>query len=208
MSHSIFRSNAALALALALAAGAAGCGLFKTQIPESPNGGGQVLPPNFTLPESTLATMARSLLFRRPSDFVLCLADTLLEQREFHASFDPADITLFEQSGRTAPADWVTRNEQTFLPQFLTYNTNAFYNLYFSVDDNRGGILPVGGPTEKKIYNMHYRVWAGGSPVVAGSAGLTFERIGLSGDFKLTYWEDHRDTSDVRTWGTARLNGR
>jgi len=187
---------------------AAGCGLFKTQTPESPTGGPGGLSPNFSLPESTLATMQRSLHSRNTSDFILCLADTLLDFREFHATFDPSDITQFAQSGRTPPDDWITKNEQTFLPQFLVYDTNGFYDLYFTLDTDRGGITDYGGPTQKKVYNLHYRVWAVGNSVAVGAAGLTFERIGANSDYKVTFWEDHRDSSGGRTWGTARLNGR
>ncbi len=190
-----------------LAFGLVGCGLFKTQTPESPIGNPDI-PPNFTLPESTFATMQRALYRRRSSDFIVCLADTSIDDREFHATFDPADITLFEQSGRTAPNDWTSKNEQTFLPQFLTYDTNANYDLRLRVDTDRGGIYSEVGPPEKKHYNMHYRVWAGGTPVAAGTADFVFERVGQAGDYKITFWEDHRDTADVRTWGTARLNGR
>jgi hypothetical protein len=202
------RSSLTRLLLLTLLAGSgAGCGLFSTGVPEKPRDNPPI-PPNFSVPESTLATMARAVNARSASDYGQCLADTLLEQREFHASFDPADITQFEQSGRTPPADWRRDNELTFFPQFMTYNPNAYYDLYFSLDTDRGGIIDVGGATAKKIYNLHYRVWAAGSPVAAGSAGLTFERVGLSGDVKVTFWEDHRDTADVRTWGSARLNGR
>jgi len=208
MSPIVRQNIAAVAFAVVLGASAAGCGLFKTQTPESPTGGGGELAPNFSLPESTLATMQRSLNKRNTTNFILCLADTLLDFREFHATFDPSDITQFAQSGRIPPSDWITKNEQTFLPQFLTYDTNGFYDLYFRLDTDRGGITDYGGPTQKKVYSLHYRVWAAGNPVAAGSAGLTFERIGANSDYKVTFWEDHRDTADVRTWGTARLNGR
>ncbi|MEP7029115.1 MAG: hypothetical protein ABI960_11005, partial [Candidatus Eisenbacteria bacterium] len=162
--HTRFAAPIAAAL---LGLAAAGCGLFRTQTAESPIADSGI-PPNFTLPESTFATMQRALNNRVASNFIICLADTALDDREFHATFDPADITLFEQSGRTAPNDWTSKNEQTFLPQFLTYDTNAKYDLRLSVDNNRGGIFSEVGPPEKRHYNMHYRVWAGGTPVAAG----------------------------------------
>jgi hypothetical protein len=205
MSHKVRPTLALLALAVAL--GASGCGLFKTQTPESPTGGGGGLPPNLSIPESTLATMQRSIGSRNTTNFIQCLADTLLDFREFHATFDPSDLVEFSQSGRTPPADWVTKNEQTFLPQFFAYDTNTFYTLYFTVDNERGGITDLGGATQKKVYNLHYRVWAGANPVAIGSAGLTFERIGANSDYKVTFWEDRRDTTTGRTWGKARLNG-
>jgi hypothetical protein len=197
----------AAAIALALAIPLSGCGLFSTRPPDPPNTGGGP-PTNFSLPESTLASFARAVHFRSPSNYGLCLADTTVEQREFHAAFDPADITAYVQSGGTAPTDWKRANELSFFPQFVAYLPNAAYDVYFSVDTDRGGIVNVGGPTNKQIYNLHYRVWSGATNVCAGAAGITMERIGGSGEFKMTYWEDRRDTSGVRTWGAARLNGR
>ena len=199
------RAQAAFLLVLTLAV--AGCGLFSTRTPTAP---GTVVgpPPNFSLPESTLATLARSVHGRNATNYGLCLADTAAEQREFHAAFDPADVTAFAQSGGTPPSDWTRSQELTFFPQFIAYLPNSQYDVYLSVDTDRGGIIDVGGATQKKIYNMHYRVWSGASPVCAGSAGIALERVGGSGEYKVTYWEDRRDTVNVRTWGAARLGGR
>jgi hypothetical protein len=197
----------ALALLLSLLLSAAGCGLFSTRPPDPPDAGGGI-PPNFALPESTLATLARAVHDRAASDFGQCLADTVLEQREFHADFDPADLAFYLQTHSTAPADWRREDELTFFNQFVANFPDSKYDTYFFVDNDRGGITNIGGPTQKQIWNMHYRVWAGNISVVAGSAGLTFERIGLGSDYKITFWEDHRDTANTRTWGTARLNGR
>jgi len=33
-------------------------------------------------------------------------------------------------------------------------------------------------------------------------------RVGLAGEYRITYWEDHRDTVNVRSWGKHRLEGR
>jgi len=85
---------------------------------------------------------------------------------------------------------------------------NAPYDVQWRLDAGPGAIQVVGGPTHKVIYHEHYRVWAGASPVCAGAARLTFEQVGAGNDYRLTYWEDRRDTVNVRTWGAARLSGR
>jgi hypothetical protein len=194
-------------LLCAVALTATGCGLFSTRAPESPFLGGGIHT-TFTAPESTLATLALAVHARSQSVYGLCLADTSIEGHDFHATFDPADLIAFQQSGGTPPLDWTRSSELTFFPQFLSYLTNAPYDVYFMLDTGPGSILDVGGPTAKKIYNEHYRVWAAGSPVCAGAAYLSFERVGAAGEYRLTYWEDRRDTTNVRTWGTARLVGK
>jgi hypothetical protein len=205
MSRHLRRHLLLLALALATL-GTAGCGLFSTGVPDPPfvDAG---IPPNFTTPESTLATIARAIGSRSATNYGQALADTILESREFHAAFDPADIAVYLQTHPSAPADWRREAELSFFNQFVA-NFEQRYDTYFFVDEERGGIIDIGGATQKKIYNMHYRVWAGSNAVVAGSAGINFERVGLGGEYKITYWEDHRDTANVRTWGSARLLGR
>ena len=164
---------------------------------------------NFTTPDSTLATLARAVHDRSITNYGLCFADTLLESREFHAAYDPADIIEWQNAGHpTYIIDWRRNDELTLFPQFIANFPDAFYDTYFTVDEDRGGIVNLGGPTQKQIWNLHYRVWAGTTPVAAGTAGITFERVGLAGDYKMTYWEDHRDTTNVRTWGKHRLEGR
>jgi len=193
---------AALATACLLAAG---CGLFQTSEPEPPTSGGGP-PPNFAVRDSTLATLIRSVHDRNTTNYGLCFADTLVEHRDFHASFDPSDITDFTQSGGVLPGDWNRDREISFFPQFVAFLPNARYDVYFFDDPDRDDV-DLGGPTQIHISNLLYRVWSAGTPVAVGSVGLTFERVGLGGDVKITFWEDRRDSAGVRTWGRARLNG-
>lgn len=196
-------SIAILALALLLSClSTTGCGLFTTSEPDPPTGN-IVVPPNFSTPESTLATLARSVRGRNSINYGQCFPDTLLDDRDFHASFDPADAAAFQQSGGVLPDDWNRDRELSFFPRFVTINTGAFYDVFFRQDPLRPDVS-LGA--EKLIQNRLYRVYAAGNPVVAGSAGLTFERVGAAGDWKITFWEDRRDTADARTWGAARLN--
>lgn len=180
----------------------------ETKSPEAPTYGD---PPatNFTRPESTLATLARAVHDRSITNYGQCFADTLLEGREFHAVHDQADVLFWQNAGHPITiVDWRRNDELTLFPQFVANYPDFFYDTYFTIDDSRGGVVDIGGPTQKQVWNMHYRVWAGTTPVAAGSAGLTFERVGLATEYKITYWEDRRDTVNVRTWGLHRLEGR
>ena len=191
--------------ALVLALAASGCGLFETAQPEPPSNDAGI-PPSFSLPESTLVTLERAVEGRSATNYALCLTDSLgLAEPGFYATHDPADLAAWLQAGNPDPGIWTRERELTFFPQFIAYNPNAFYEVTFTQDPIRPDV-PLDANTE--IWNRRYRVFAAGSPVVAGSASLTFARVGLSGEWKIKFWEDHRDTADVRTWGTARLNGR
>jgi len=193
-----------LLLALAFTLAASGCGLFDTAQPEPPTGD-VGLPPNFTHPESTLATLERAVETRSASNYSLCLTDSLgLQEPGFYASPDPADLASWLQAGNPDPGVWTRERELTFFPQFIAYNPNAFYEVTFTQDPARVDV----DLTNVQVLNRRYRVFAAGSPVAAGAAGFTIARVGLSTEWKITYWEDHRDTADVRTWGTARLQGR
>jgi hypothetical protein len=190
---------------LALALAASGCGLFDTAQPEPPTGDIGI-PPNFTLPEITLASLERAGETRSASNYALCLTDSLgLAEPGFYATPDPSDLVAWLQAGNPDPGIWTRERELTFFPQFIAYNPNAFYEVTFTQDPIRPD---VSIDANNLILNRRYRVFAAGSPVAAGSAGLTISRVGLSGEWKVRFWEDLRDTADVRTWGTARLNGR
>jgi len=56
-------------LLLALALACAGCGLFSTRPAEPPNDDSAGVPPNFTTPESTLATLTRAIHDRSITNF-------------------------------------------------------------------------------------------------------------------------------------------
>ena len=198
-----------ICLLLALALACAGCGLFSTRPAEPPNDDSAGVPPNFTTPESTLATLTRAIHDRSITNFGQALADTLLEGREFHAAYDPADVIEWQNQGHpTYIVDWRRNDELNLFPQFVASFPEALYDTYFTIDNDRGGIINIGGPTQQVIYNLHYRVWAGTIPVAAGTAGITFERVGLATEYKITYWDDHRDTVNVKSWGKHRLEGR
>jgi hypothetical protein len=162
---------------------------------------------NFNLPESTLAVLVHAVEERNATLYGLCFADTAAEQREFHATFDPADLAAYIGLGGHAPASWLRSSELAFFPGFVGYAPSAAYRCTFSLADDLGGIINFGGPTALRAYNLRYRVWSGPTAVAAGSARISFERVGLSGEYRVTRWDDARDTVGVRTWGMARLLG-
>jgi hypothetical protein len=156
--------------------------------------------PRFVLPESTLATLERSVENRLTNDYALCFTDSLGDNEPgFYASFDPSDLADWLQNN-PPPGTWDLQRELRFLPRFLAYNTSAFYEVTF---DTLRPDFDI--PPDVKVLNRTYRVFAAGSPVAAGAAVLTFQRV--SGEWKIRFWEDLRDTAGVRTWGTARLHG-
>jgi hypothetical protein len=179
----------------------AGCA---TDDPVGPPSGDPYPSVNFDLPESTLATLERSVEHRRVSDYALCLTDSVGRgEPGFYASFDPADLIEWLQAGNPPPPTWTFQREVTFFPSFLAYVPGAFYAM--TLVPTRADELP---DADTRILHRSYRVFAGSAPVAAGEAVLTFRRVGLAGEWKIRFWEDRRDTSGVRTWGTARLEGR
>ena len=196
---------ALLILFFACATAVAGCGLFDTARPEPPTDDSQVPQPDYTTPESTLVTIERAIENRLSSNYGLSLTDSVGNgDPGFYASFDPSDLAAWAQAGNPPPATWTRERELVFLPQFL--GVSAFYEVTFTPDPAR---TDFDIDADTKVLNRRYRIFAPGLAPVAGAAGLTFERVGLSGEWKIRFWEDHVDTTrDVQTLGTRRLNGR
>ena len=68
-------------------------------------------PPDFSIPDSTLATLVRAIHDRSTTNFGLVFADTVLEAHEFHAVFDSIDIIEWHSAGHpTYPQDWRSMN--------------------------------------------------------------------------------------------------
>jgi hypothetical protein len=186
-----------------LAATGTGCGLFDTAAPQPPGTNGGV-PANFATPESTLATLTRAVYHRVATDYEQVFADTI-EGRMFHATFDPIDVADYQAAGGVVPPDWNQDLEVSFFPYLLGLDPTANLETVFRPDPGRPD-QPGGSRT---VLQRIYRVYARGVPRLAGSAALTFERVGGAGDWKLVFWEDRIDTVEVElTWGKARLEGR
>jgi hypothetical protein len=192
-----------LALVFAVALATGGCGLFDTAQPERPDNSSSLPPPSFVIPDSTIVTLQRSLLGRSVSNFEQCFADTNTETAGFHAEFDPADIQDYLLTHTSAPDDWTRPQEVSFFTQFLgTLSGTSVLVLTPDLDhaDENG--------SSHVVRNFHYRVRTGPSVPVAGSVGLHLRTVNQAQEWKITYWEDRRDTTGVPTWGTRRLQGR
>ena len=191
---------AALAAALALSS----CGIFKTAAPQPPDTGVPE-PPDFTTPDMTLTTLARAVRARNSTNYSQCFPDTNFDMRDFHATFDAADLAAFQFTHPGVVPDWNREQELSFFPRFVTLNASAIYETFF-LRDNRPGRGDISFSASKLLTNRIYRVYAGGGALVAGSAAITLERVGGASEWKITFWEDRIDTSGVETWGRARLN--
>jgi hypothetical protein len=191
-------------VALAIALAGSGCGLFDTAQPEPPTSLG-LLPPDFALPESTLITLERAIEGKNATNYMLCFADTLIETKGFHAAFDPADLLDYQTAtGQPPPSDWVRPQETSFINQFFG-SLSGTPVVYLLADPH-----PDCPCTSNLVWvNRKFRVYVGPSTAAASSIGLQLERVNAAGDWKITYWEDRRDTtSSVQSYGTRRLRGR
>ena len=209
MTHRRFAHPGALTPVLGLAVvlvAATGCGLFDTAQPQLPGGGPGGIPPDFTLPESTMVTLQRAIQTKNPNNYVLCFADTLIDSKGFHAAFDPADLLDYQTAtGQPPPADWTLTQEKSFFNQFIG-SLSGDPEVQLRPDER-----PDGPNTATLVFvNRKFRVYTGPSTAAASSIGLQMERVNLAGEWKITYWEDRRDStsSTVSTYGTRRLRGR
>lgn len=190
----------------ALAVLLAGCGLFDPEDPPTPGGGQAVNLPNLTggSPESTLYSLEVGLETKSLQLYQHALAEsTVASDISFHAFFDPQDLADYSQSA-TPPTDWTTPDEKTFFSQLASLIPVSSYELALSEDENRADIP---GPDEQTLYR-HYRLtYAPNQFLAVGLADLTFRRVGVNQEWKLTRWIDRRDTTvfSLRTMGRQRL---
>lgn len=194
----------ALLLGLSLSAG---CGLFDPETPEPPGTGNLISLPDLTQdPDSALTSIELGVENRNLNLYIHGVAEsTTTDGPDFHAFFDIQDtLDFFSDTGSHAPADWGSQDEKTFfnvlIRQPLTYEmvlvpdgTNR---------DSRGSTVT--------LFFRRYRIYAGGAPVAFGIADLELRRVGISGEWKIVLWTDHRDSetdsTTVPTMGKQRLS--
>jgi hypothetical protein len=125
--------------------------------------------------DSTLATLIRSVNGRNTTNYGLCFADTLVEHRDFHASFDPFGHYGLHAVRRSRPG-LEPRSRGSFSPVRRLFAERTLRRLLLR-DPDRDDV-DLGGPTQIHISNLLYRAWSAGTPVAVGSVGMTFERWG------------------------------
>ncbi|HEV8479955.1 MAG TPA: hypothetical protein VGR66_04100 [Candidatus Eisenbacteria bacterium] len=134
------------------------------------------------------------------------MPDSLPDGADFHAVFDPDDVADFEQAGSQPPADWLSKDEKTFIGQYTTMVPVQSYDVAFTPDQSRPD---VPGPDET-IFYRHYQISYGSLPpqiIGYGMADMTFRRVGAIQEWKMVRWVDHRDPAvpSARTIGRQRL---
>lgn len=157
--------------------------------------------PSFVVPESTLVTLERAVENRVVMDYLTCFTDSLGDSEPgFYATFDVDDRIAWIEAGNPDPGTWTLERETRFLPHFLAFAPDAFYVVT---------LTPTGSDfapdASTVVFHRSYRVFSVATPVEAGEAVLTLVRTGGTGAWKIRFWEDRRDTTGIRTWGTARL---
>lgn len=162
--------------------------------------------PNLQTPDSTLYCVVAGLANKNPQLYEFILPDTLQDGADFHAVFDPDDVADFEQAGSQPPADWLSKDEKTFISQYTAMVSIQSYDVVFTQDQSRPD---VPGPSET-IFYRHYQVSYGSLPpqlIGYGMADMTFRRVGANQEWKMVRWVDHRDPAvpSARTIGRQRL---
>jgi hypothetical protein len=196
----------ALACAVVTALAAPGCGIFTPATPDPPGGGATVTLPLLSSPDSALYSLQLGLTTKNSQYYEHAIAETtLITVADFHAVFDPQDTLDYAVStGARPPQDWTSQNERTFFSYFVSRQP-VNYTVYFLPDDQRQDLQ---SGSDEWIFYRHYRVYAATTPVAVGLVDLTIRRLGVNGEWKITFWVDRRDTSAtaLRTYGRQRLD--
>jgi len=191
-------------VAVACCVALAGCGLFGPEAPPPPPGTGPHLP-SLQAPDSALYCVITGIETKTRQLYEHVLPDTLLDGTDFHAFFDPQDLTDYAQTGTPPPSDWTSKDEKTFISQYTQFVPVATYQAVFDTDLSRADFL---GPDET-VYYRHYRISFGSPPhfIGVGLADLYFRRVGVDQEWKMIRWVDRRDTTvfNLRTMGRQRL---
>jgi len=196
-----------------LALGISACDYFRPAEPEPPSTSTSFLP-DYSSPDSTLATIAKALADKGRTIGATAYAGALAESLSgslpgYHQLFWPQDVADWN---RIPPGDWNFTLEQTFYTRFIRVLPNAYY-MEWAPDPQHPDNIGANAAT----MSQHYLVTAHAedgtltSYIAIGFADLTLLRF-PDGNWRIVRWEDRRDPdanptdTDQVTLGMRRLN--
>lgn len=205
--------TAGLLVTLALS----GCDLFRPAEPEPPAAGTGFVP-DYSQPDSSLATIARALADKGLTIGSVAYAGAFAESvtagavAGFHHLFWPEDAASFSQAGGTVPSDWGFSLEQTFYSRFVRLRPDA-YRMAWMVDPPNPDDIGADVATIHRHYlvTSHSSDGTQTSVLAIGYADLRLLRFS-DGAWRIVRWDDRRDPgadpSDPEqiTLGRRRLN--
>jgi hypothetical protein len=203
----------ALTLLLAAAAWVGGCDYFRPAEPEPPPPGTVVLP-DYSHPDSTLATIARAIADKGQTNGSSVYAGAFAESTSsstpaYHQFFWPEDAADWQGLGRTVP-DWTLPLELIFYNQVINLRSDL-YHLEWAPDPPNPDDFR---PDQAFIHRRYVLTTATGdgtvsSTLAVGYADLTMA-LGPDGAWRIVIWQDRRDPAvadpEAVTLGRRRLN--
>jgi hypothetical protein len=195
-----------------------GCDYFKPAQPEAPSNLHTFIP-NYTDPDSTLSTIAKSIADKGITIGGSAYADAFANPATtgslggYHQIFDHGDVVSWEQaSGRSAPADWGFDLEQSFYNRFVRLRPDRFVCTWALDPPNPDS----GGTNLSQIkISRHYLIVSQASDgqqtsfLAIGFADLYMLRF-PDGAWRILLWKDRRDpdanSADKVTLGFQRMD--
>lgn len=201
-------------IVLLLALLGAGCDSFRPADPEPPPVGTGFVP-DYSQPDSTLATIAKAIADKGVTIGSVAYAGAFAESlgagaiAGFHHLFWPEDVASFQGAGGTPPSDWGYALEQTFHSRFIRLRPDS-YRLEWVPDPPN----PDDVSADEATIHRHYRVTTHSfqgtqtSVLAVGFADLRLIRFS-DGAWRIVRWDDRRDSAadpNDLTFGRQRLN--
>ncbi|MBI1799570.1 MAG: hypothetical protein HYR73_07750 [Candidatus Eisenbacteria bacterium] len=188
---------AILVLAWLSATGEVGvCPLFRPATPEQ-GGTGTLVHTNYSLPDSTLATLARGVAAKvnGTDAYMGGIADTTRDHHLFRAFFDAAIVARYTSNpnAQPVPNPWNTDLERTFFFNFVQYKSLDYKMTWASDVSNPIDDLGPDFATLHRSYQVTNRLSDGTDAIIAvGYADLFFVHTS-SGRWVIVNWVDRVD---------------
>lgn len=209
--------RAGMVMAAMLGVGA--CDYFSPAQPEPPAAGSSFIP-DYGSPDSTLATIAKSIADKGVTIGGTAYGGAFAESvttssaAGFHQFFWPQDVVDWKVAvgGRNEPADWGFALEQTFYNRFVRIRPDA-YQMAWAPDS----LHPDDIGSDAATIHRHYLVTSHASDgtrtsfLTIGYADLRLLRFS-DGNWRIVRWDDRRDPNadpndqEQVTLGRRRLN--